>query len=87
MGIEYAPLNVRQELAKMAEWLKANPRRRKKNYQRFIIGWLNKAHASVVVAQVNARMYARVGENRDLRPTAEQQEEAERIKAKYPELA
>ena len=84
---DYAPLNVRQEIAKMQEWADANPKRRKKNWMRFCVGWLNKAHANVVVAQVNARMYARVGENRDLRATQEQLDEVNRIKAKYPELA
>ena len=57
----YAPLNVRQELAKMQQWLTANPKRRKKNYLRFATNWLGKAHAQVVNAQVNARLYARAG--------------------------
>jgi len=57
----YAPLNIHGELEKMKNWLDANPRRRKKNYNRFIINWLNKAHAQVVNAQVNARLYARAG--------------------------
>jgi len=57
----YAPLNVRQEIAKMHQWLEANPRRRKKRYERFVVNWLNKAHAQVVSAQVNARLYARAG--------------------------
>lgn len=61
----YSPLNVRQEIVKMHEWLEANPRRRKKNYQRFVVNWLNKAHAKVVSDQVNARLYARVGQGAD----------------------
>ena len=60
---DYAPLNVRQEIAKAENWLEANPRRRKKNLHRFIVNWLNKAHAQVAVAQANARSYARVGDN------------------------
>jgi len=51
----YAPLNVAGELMKMKLWLDANPRRRKKNYQRFVINWLGKAHASILCAQVEAR--------------------------------
>lgn len=51
----YSPLNVAGELQKMKLWLDANPKRHKRNYQRFIVNWLNKAHAQVVVAQVNAR--------------------------------
>ena len=62
---DYAPLNVRQEIAKMHQWLEANPRRRKKRYERFVVNWLNKAHAQVVSAQVNARLYARVGAGTD----------------------
>ena len=84
---DYEPLNVRQELVKANEWLEANPRRRKKNYNRFVVNWLNKAHAQVIVAQIERRLYARVGENRDLRATQEQLDEVNRIKAKYPELA
>lgn len=55
----YSPLNVRHEIAKMQQWLEANPRRRKKNYHRFIINWLNKNYASVATAQVQARMAAK----------------------------
>jgi len=51
----YAPLNVAGELLKMKQWLDANPRRRKKNYNRFIVNWLSKAHAQIVSAQVSAR--------------------------------
>ena len=61
----YAPLNVRQELAKMQQWLTANPKRRKKNYLRFATNWLGKAHAQVVNAQVSARLYARAGAGPD----------------------
>jgi hypothetical protein len=39
----------------MKLWLDANPRRRKKNYQRFVINWLGKAHAKVLCAQIEAR--------------------------------
>jgi len=43
----YAPLDVRNELLKMKMWLEANPRRRKKNYARFVVNWLNKEAAKV----------------------------------------
>lgn len=52
----YSPLNVAGELEKMVLWLDANPKRRKKNYNRFVINWLNKAHAQVVSAEVSARV-------------------------------
>ena len=59
---DYSPLNVRQEIAQMHQWLEANPRRRKKNYQRFVVGWLRREYAKVAHAQVQARLYARVGD-------------------------
>lgn len=34
---------IEQELAKAAAWLQANPSKRKKNYLRFINGWLTRA--------------------------------------------
>lgn len=38
---------VEAELAKAAVWLQANPRKRKKNYLRFLTGWLTRAADSV----------------------------------------
>ena len=43
----YYPLDVRNELLRMKAWLDANPRRRKKNYNRFIVNWLSKESARV----------------------------------------
>jgi hypothetical protein len=57
----YSPLDVQRELSKMREWLDANPRRRKKKYERFVVNWLNKEHAKVQRQQVEARAYARTG--------------------------
>ncbi|EHO40386.1 hypothetical protein Calab_1512 [Caldithrix abyssi DSM 13497] len=37
----YGEKELRQELNKMYVWLLADPRRRKKNYRRFIVNWLN----------------------------------------------
>jgi hypothetical protein len=82
----YAPLNVMGELEKMKLWLDANPRRRKKRYERFVINWLNKAHASVVSAQVRARLYARVGKQTD-RKAPDYSSECEEILKRYPDLA
>ena len=80
----YFPLNVRQEITKMYEWLEANPRRRKKNYARFAINWLGKAHAQVVVAQAQARSYARVGEVR--REAVDYSEEVADVLERHPDL-
>lgn len=38
----YPELDVGLELKRMRVWLDANPRRRYKNYKRFIVNWLNK---------------------------------------------
>jgi hypothetical protein len=35
--------NVDLELKKMEAWLAANPERRKKNYEKFIVNWLGRA--------------------------------------------
>lgn len=39
----YPAVDITQELAKAAAWLKANPKNQKKNYARFLNGWLMKA--------------------------------------------
>lgn len=83
----YSPLNVRQELEKMDQWLDANPRRRKKKYQRFVVNWLGKAHAKVISDQVNARLYARAGVYDTQRKPADYQAECEEILKRYPDLA
>lgn len=36
-------IDVEQELKKMEAWLSANPKRRKKNYEKFIVNWLLRA--------------------------------------------
>lgn len=38
----YPAVDIRQELANMAGWLDGNPNKRKKNYKRFISGWLSR---------------------------------------------
>jgi len=58
---EYPILNVRQEIVKMQNWWEANPRRRKKNEYRFVVGWLNKSHAEVLCASVRNRQQAQAG--------------------------
>src|SRR5271166_4014695 len=87
----YHPLNVRQEIEKADHWLEANPKRRKKNIYRFLVNWLNKAHAQVLVAEVKAREGYRnavVGSYRE--PSKEHVAECEQniksITAKYPDL-
>jgi hypothetical protein len=41
--LAYPACDVRTELLKSAEWLKANPDKKKKNYRRFIVNWLGRA--------------------------------------------
>jgi hypothetical protein len=81
----YAPLNVINEIEKMELWLKANPKRaKKKNWARFVINWLNKAHAQVVNAQVASRLYARVGTTQ--REAKDYSAEVADILNRYPDL-
>ena len=80
----YSPLNVSGELLHMVMWLDANPRRRKKNYDRFVVNWLNKAYASVATAQVQARMQARVGQKGRF---VDYTQECQEVLKKYPDLA
>jgi len=82
----YHPLNVAGELAKMKLWLDANPRKRKKNYQRFVINWLGRVHAQILVQQVNARCYARAGTYDPQRPVPDYSAECEEILRKFPDL-
>jgi hypothetical protein len=39
----YPACDIEIELAKMAEWLKANPTKKKSNYRRFITNWLSRS--------------------------------------------
>lgn len=48
----YSGVNVLQELAKMTAWLAANPKRGKKNYHRFAVNWLTRAHNQLLEAEV-----------------------------------
>ncbi len=38
----YGVETLRLEFKKMTLWLKADPRRQKKNYRRFVVNWLNR---------------------------------------------
>uniref|UniRef100_A0A6M3IMX1 Uncharacterized protein n=1 Tax=viral metagenome TaxID=1070528 RepID=A0A6M3IMX1_9ZZZZ len=42
----YPQVDVERELNNMYMWLDANPRKRKKNYKRFIVNWLNHARGN-----------------------------------------
>ena len=45
---KYPLVNVDLEIKKMEAWLKANPRKRKKNYEQFIVNWLSKTQDRVL---------------------------------------
>ena len=42
----YSGVNIEAEIIKMELWLTANPKKRKKNYQQFIITWLRNAQGN-----------------------------------------
>lgn len=52
----YPAVNVLQEMRKMEVWLDANPERRKKKYERFIVNWLGKAHSNLLNAELGVLM-------------------------------
>lgn len=84
----YAPLNVAGEIEKMQLWLSANPKRaKKKNWARFVINWLNKAHTQMVSAQMQSRIQARAGTYDSQRKVPDYSAECAEILAKYPDLA
>lgn len=61
-------VGIAQELRRMDSWCRANPRRRKKNWKRFIENWLGKTRRDLLAVELrsNVRSYkaaqeARVG--------------------------
>lgn len=55
----YTHIDVRAEVEKMALWLEANPKRRKRDTKRFLINWLSKADEKAPTHPVTAsRAYA-----------------------------
>jgi hypothetical protein len=82
----YAGLDVGRELYKMEEWLDANPKRRKKNYKRFINGWLNKAHAQLMSGRHEGLRNAEVGKFDAERRAPDYSAECAEILRKYPDL-
>jgi hypothetical protein len=39
-------VSVRDELIKAQSWVDANPKRRKRNWERFVVNWMNRASQS-----------------------------------------
>jgi hypothetical protein len=83
----YAPMDIERELQKMILWLDANPRRHKKQWKRFCVGWLNKAHAQLVNQRHEGLRNAEVGKFDAARPVADYSAECAEILRKYPDLA
>jgi hypothetical protein len=48
----YPAVNILVEMRKMVCWLDANPSRRPKKYQRFVVAWLSRSHARLLEAEV-----------------------------------
>jgi hypothetical protein len=70
----------------MEEWLDANPKRRKRNYKRFIIGWLNKAHTQLMSGRHEGLRNAEVGKFDAERRAPDYSAECAEILRKYPDL-
>lgn len=85
----YAPLDVRMELVKMKLWLEANPKRRKRQYHRFVVNWLNRAYAVLEFQRFKDRdaVAGSYNPNRQAQPLAPADALwLEDIKRKYPDL-
>ena len=59
-------VNVPQELRRMDSWCRANPRRLKRNWNRFILNWLGKTHRDLLAVQTReaVRVYRSRQESR-----------------------
>src|SRR5260221_8844243 len=55
----YSGIDVLAELNKMERWIEANPNRSKKNYNRFIVNWLNRAHINLANANTRYSNFGR----------------------------
>jgi hypothetical protein len=80
----YSDMDVHKELEKMVLWLDANPKKRKKDYRKFCINWLNRTAQRILERQYLDRMYAQVGTKE--RPVVDYSAECEEIRKKYPDL-
>lgn len=82
--VAYAPLDVRMELSKMLEWIAANPRKRKRNWERFAVNWLNRAHERETARQKEAEKLTQVGAKGKF---VDYSEECKEILRRHPDLA
>jgi hypothetical protein len=48
LRLAFPGVDIEGEMRKMAVWLEANPARRKKNMDRFIVNWLAKTHGRLL---------------------------------------
>jgi hypothetical protein len=62
----YPGVGIASELRKADMWLRCNPRRRKKNYPRFLTAWLARAHSQLLAVELrqNVRAYRAKAESR-----------------------
>ena len=62
----YPGVGIASELRKADSWLRANPRRRKKNYPRFLVAWMARAHSQLLAVELrqNVRVYRSRQESR-----------------------
>ena len=74
--LAYPALNIEGELRRAAQWLAANPERRKKNYRRFIINWLARGQQTAS-AKVN-------GSGRDAGPKSISADELAKLQEQKP---
>lgn len=51
-NIAYPAVSVSGELERMSAWLTANSSRKKRDYRRFVVGWLGRSQTSSTIARV-----------------------------------
>jgi hypothetical protein len=52
----YPGLEVQREVLRMAEWLEAHPKRKVRNFRRFMVNWLNASQARLEAVSLKSEL-------------------------------
>ena len=56
LRLAFPGVDIEGEMRKMAVWLEANPARKKKNMDRFIVNWLSKTHGRLLEKELEVML-------------------------------
>ena len=56
LRLAFPGVDIEGEMRKMEVWLEANPARRKKNMDRFIVNWLSKTHSRLLEKELEVML-------------------------------